>query len=203
MPALVSVLLLLSAWLCSAQDRESLPEKFRKAADYKVIQADFRQVRELPELDMKVEIRGEMICEKSGRLRWQVRTPVRSITLIGQDELRHFDGETGKLAVISPEKLPWPGILRDCMTDWISGDPDRLKRRFNLEVKDARTLRLRAKNDPLRQLFNAVEIRISADFNAVEQIRIEEKSGGRLTIHFSQVRKNPVLPDQIWQLPPP
>ena len=201
MPALISVLLLLAAMVGSAGEHPLL-EKFRKTADYKVFQADFIQIRHLAELDMKVEIRGEMICEKNGRLRWQVKSPIKSITVIHQNELRHFDGETGKLAVIDSARFPWLGILRDCMTDWITADPERLKRRFRLETKDSRTLCLQPGNDQLRQIFKAVEIRLSADFKAIEQIRIEEKSGDRLTIRFSRIRKNPVLPEKIWQLPP-
>ena len=202
MPALVSVLVILTVFLCSAQDT-ALTDRFRKAADYRTVQADFVQTRHLTELDMKVEIRGEMVCEKNGRLRWQVKSPIKSITVIKQNELRHFDGETGKLAVIDSAKFPWLGVLRDCMTDWIAADPERLRQRFALETKDSRTLRLRPENDQLRQIFNAVEIRLSADYNTVERILIEEKSGDRLTIRFSQVRKNPVLPEKIWQLPRP
>ena len=202
MPALVTVLLILAAFLGSAQDN-SLAERFRKAADYRTIQANFVQTRQLTELDMKVEIRGEMVCEKNGRLLWLVKSPIRSITVIKQNELRHFDGETGKLAVIDSSKFPWLGVLRDCMTDWIAADPERLHQRFELETKDSRTLRLRPKIDQLRQIFNAVEIRLSSDFDTVEQILIEEKSGDRLTICFIKVRKNPVLPEKIWQLPPP
>jgi len=202
MPALVTVLLILAAFLSSAQDN-SLAERFRKAADYRTIQADFVQTRHLKELGMKVEIRGEMVCEKNGRLRWQVKSPIQSITVIKQNELRHFDGETGKLAVIDSSKFPWLGVLRDCMTDWIAADPERLHQRFKLENKDSRTLRLQPENDQLRQIFNAVEIRLSADCKTVEQILIEEKSGDRLTICFIKVRKNPVLPEKIWQLPQP
>ena len=202
MQALVSVLVLLAVFVCSAQDTV-LADRFRKAADYRTIQADFVQTRHLTELGMNVEIRGGMVCEKNGRLRWQVKSPIKSITVIERNELRHFDGETGKLAVIDSAKFPWLGVLRDCMTDWIAADPGRLRQRFKLETKDCRTLRLLPKVDQLRQIFTAVEIRLSADSSAIEQILIEEKSGDRLTIRFSRVRKNPVLPEQIWQLPPP
>lgn len=202
MPTLIAVLLVFAACFSSAQD-PSLTEKFRKTADYKVIRADFLQIRHLAELGMDVEIRGEMVCEKNGRLRWQVNSPIKSITVIKQNELRHLDWETGKLAVIDSGKFPWLGVLRDCMTDWITADPDRLKQRFELVLKDGMTLRLLPKVDQVRQIFTAVEIRLSADSSAIEQILIEEKTGDRLTIRFSRVRKNPVLPERIWQLPTP
>ncbi len=186
---------------CSAQNAENPIEKFRTVADYQVIRADFVQTRKLAELDMKVVFTGEMVCEKNGRLRWQVKTPVRSITVIGENLLKHYDGETGKLAVIRQDRFPWLEMLEKCMSDWISGDPARLARRFEISAKDARTLRLLPKEPALKEIFNAAEIRADARFGAIESIAIEERSGDRLEIRFQNIRKNPVLPESIWELP--
>lgn len=204
MPAhLTSLLLLLTLTFgVCAQNADSLSARFRKIADYRTIRADFIQTRFLAELDMKIEIKGEMTSEKNGRLRWLVRSPVRSITIIGHDKLVHWDGETGKLAVIRQSSFPWLAVLRDCMNDWLSGDPERLGTRFTLEVKDARTLRLLPKAAQLKTVFKAVEIRADAAFAAIETITIEETSGDRLEIRFVSVRKNPVLTEKIWRLPP-
>ena len=79
-----TVLILLLTALClagSAQNADELAGKFRTIADYQVIRADFVQIRRVAELDMQVEIKGEMTCEKNGRLRWQVKSPVRSYPL--------------------------------------------------------------------------------------------------------------------------
>ena len=200
-----NLLILLFAILalgCHAQNAEYLAKKFHTLADYKVIRADFIQTRRIAELDMQVKIEGNMVCEKNGRLRWQVTSPVSSVTVIGKDELRHFDAETGKMAVIRPDKFPWMEILRSCMTDWLSGDPEQLARRFELSAKDDRTLRLIPKEMQLKQIFKSVEIRADGQFHAVEAIVIEEKSGDRLDIRFLNVRKNPVLSEKTWWLPP-
>ncbi len=197
------LILLLAALVlgCSAQNAENPAGKFRAVADYQVIRADFIQTRKLAELDMKVVFTGEMICEKNGRLRWQVKTPVRSITVIGGNLLKHYDGETGKLSVIRQDRFPWLEMLEKCMGDWISGDPAQLTRRFEISVKDARTLRLIPKEPALKEIFNAAEIRANDRFSAIESISIEEKSGDRLEIRFQNIRKNPVLPESIWELP--
>ena len=194
-------LLALTFGVC-AQNIDSLSARFRKIADYRTLRADFIQTRTLAELEMKIEIKGEMICEKNGRLRWLVRSPVKSISMIGPDELKHWDGETGKLAVIPQSRFPWLAVLRDCMNDWLSGDPDRLKKRFELTAKDGRTLRLTPKEDGLKTLFNAVEIRADASCDVIEAITIEETSGDLLEIRFVSVRKNPALAETIWRLPP-
>lgn len=189
------------AFASSAQDAADPAGKFRTVADYRVIRADFVQTRHLAELDMKVVFTGEMVCEKNGRLRWQVKSPVSSMTVIGENLLKHYDGETGKLSVIRQDRFPWLEMLEKCMSDWISGDPAQLARRFELTAKDARTLRLLPKDPALKEIFSAAEIRADARFDAVESISIEERSGDRLEIRFRNIRKNPVLPEGIWELP--
>ena len=202
MPAFLTLLLLAVSWVCSA-GTEELTQKFRALADYRTIRADFIQTRYLKELDMRVEIKGEMDCEKNGRLRWEVKSPVRSITIMGKTELRHLDIETGKRTAIQAQKFPWLQILRDCLTDWISCDPDRLARRFELSVKDDHTLRLLPKETQLKQIFQSVEIRADLPFRTIEAIIIEEISGDRLEIRFLKVQKNPVLPEKLWRMPSP
>ena len=190
------------ALVCSARNADDLARKFKSVAEYKTIRADFIQTRCLAELDMQVKIEGHMACEKNGRLLWQVKSPVSSVTVIGKDELRHFDAETGKTAVIRPDKFPWLEILRSCMNDWLSGDPEQLAKRFELTAKDDRTLRLIPKETQLKQIFKSVEIRADVRFRNVESIVIEEMSGDRMEIRFLNVRKNPVLTDKTWRLPP-
>ena len=187
---------------CSVRGADALAEKFRAIADYRTIRADFIQTRFLKELDMKVAIEGEMICEKNGRIRWQVKSPFRSITLIGSRSLEHFDGETGKTVVMDSGRLPHGiDILRDCLSEWISGDPDRLSKRFELAEKDECTLRLLPKNAGLGKLFSAVEITAGKTFDSIDRIRIEEASGDLLEIRFLNVVKNPPMSEEIWKMP--
>ena len=113
--------LLFSILAVSAAETAKLPEK----VSYRVIAADFVQIRHLAELNMEVRITGSMVSELDGRLRWQVDTPVRSVTVIDREKLTHYDGETKKLSVIRQETFPWLRILRDSLDDWLSGDRAR------------------------------------------------------------------------------
>lgn len=202
MQTLLTLFLCLLFSIGYAQDAGALAEKFRAAADYRTVKADFLQTRFLKELEMKVEIRGEMVSEKNGRLRWQVDSPFRSVTLIGPQKLEHYDAGTGKTSVISASQLP-PGvaILRDCLSEWISGDPDRMGKRFDLAEKDDHTLRLVPKDAGLKQFFLSVEITAGKDFATVERIRIEELSGDLLEIRFLNIVKDPPLTAEIWKIP--
>ena len=202
MPVFLTLLLFCVSLVCSAGTADPA-RKFRTIADYRTIGAEFIQTRRLTELDMTIEIRGKMVCENNGRLRWQVDSPVRSVTVIGKTVLTHFDAETGKTSKIKQSRFPWLKVLRDCLTDWISGDPDRLRKRFDLTVKDDRTLRLTPKEAGMKEMFRSAEIRADDKFAAVETITIEENSGDVLTIRFVNVRKDPPgITEKTWQAAP-
>ena len=191
--------LLFSALTLSAGETPALPEK----VSYRVIAADFVQIRHLADLDMEVRITGRMVSELDGRLRWQVDTPVRSVTVIDREKLTHYDGETKKLSVIRQETFPWLRILRDSLDDWLSGDRARLTGRFLVSVPRPRTVRLVPRDSEQKKLFGSVELDFAEKEDLVTAVRIEESSGEKLEIRFSQLRRDPPLPQEIWQMPPP
>jgi len=191
--------LLFSALALSAGETPALPEK----VSYRVIAADFVQIRRLADLDMEVRITGRMVSELDGRLRWQVDTPVRSVTIIDREKLTHYDGETKKLSVIRQETFPWLRILRDSLDDWLSGDRARLTGRFLVSVPRSRTVRLVPRDREQKKLFGSVELDFAEKEDLVTAVRIEESSGEKLEIRFSQLRRDPPLPQEIWQMPPP
>ncbi|MBE6371187.1 MAG: outer membrane lipoprotein carrier protein LolA [Lentisphaerae bacterium] len=200
MPHLMTMFaLLFSALALSAGETPALPEK----VSYRVIAADFVQIRRLADLDMEVRITGRMVSELDGRLRWQVDTPVRSVTIIDREKLTHYDGETKKLSVIRQETFPWLRILRDSLDDWLSGDRARLTGRFLVSVPRSRTVRLVPRDREQKKLFGSVELDFAEKEDLVTAVRIEESSGEKLEIRFSQLRRDPPLPQEIWQMPPP
>ncbi len=200
MPHLMTMFaLLFSALAVSAAETAKLPEK----VSYRVIAADFVQIRHLAELNMEVRITGSMVSELDGRLRWQVDTPVPSVTVIDREKLTHYDGETKKLSVIRQETFPWLRILRDSLDDWLSGDRARLAGRFLVSTPRPRTVRLVPRENAQKKLFNSVELDFAEKDDLVTAVRIEESTGDRLEIRFSQLRRDPPLPKEIWQVPQP
>ena len=200
MPHLMTIFALLFPVLAlSAGETPALPEK----VPCRVIAADFVQIRRLADLDMEVRITGSMVSELDGRLRWQVNTPVRSVTVIDREKLTHYDGETKKLSVIRQETFPWLRLLRDSLDDWLSGDRTRLTARFLVSTPRPRTVRLVPRDSEPKKLFGSVELDFAEREDLVTAVRIEESSGEKLEIRFSQLRRDPPLPRKIWQMPPP
>ena len=197
--ALTLVLAACLPFLGGAAETRETPADMLKLARPRVVAADFVQTRRLGELDMDIRITGSMVSELDGRLRWQVDSPVRSVTLIDREKLTHFDGETKQLAVIRQETFPWLKVLRDSLDDWLSGDPERLEKRFFLTVPRPGTLHLEPRDAAQKKFCRSVEIELAPDKSAIAAIRIDENGENRLEIRFFRVRNDPVLsPDVSW-----
>ena len=166
-----------------------------------VVSAKFVQIRRLRELDMTVEIRGRMISEKNGRLRWQVESPARSVTVIAADRLTHFDGETGRTATLDPARTPWLRELRECFSSWLDGDLARLRRRFDVDFPARDRLRLRPRQPDLARMYREIELEFDLKAGILTRISIHETSGDTLDIRFTEVEKDPVVPEKLWSLP--
>ena len=200
MPRALMLLACLLAFGAAAKAGET-PADMLKLARPRVVAADFVQTRHLGELDMDIRITGSMVSELDGRLRWQVDSPVRSVTVIDREKLTHFDAETKRLSVIRQETFPWLKVLRDSLDDWLSGDPERLEKRFFLTVPRQGTLHLEPRDAAQKKLCRSVEIELVPDKSAIAAIRIDENGENRLEIRFSRIRNDPVLTPDVWRVP--
>ena len=194
--------LLLPLWCAAGADGGEAAEHLTQAVRHRFTVADFVQTRKLSEMDMELKIRGKMIFERGGKLRWQTDAPMRSVTIIEKGRLEHLDLETGKLAVVPQTQFPWLKILRDSLDDWLSGDPERLAGKFETASPEPGVLVLTPRDPEIRKLYRLAVIRFAPDGKTVNSVRIEETSGDVLAIEFLRIRKDPVLPETLWRMPP-
>lgn len=194
---------LIAALYCAVAGAAESPvaeARFMKLAARRFTAADFVQTRKLKELDTELKISGRMLNERDGRLRWQTDAPLRSVTVIDREKLIHFDRETGRSAVITRRDVPWLGVLRECMNDWLCGDRKRLERRFAISCSDDRSLLLVPKEKMLEGFFRAIRLRLTADGAHLERIVMEERGGDTLEIRFLNVVHPPEVPESAWRI---
>lgn len=190
---------MLPAWCCGAGDAD-FAALMAKPAEHRITAADFIQTRKLSGMDMELRIRGKMVFERDGRLRWQTDSPLRGVTVIDGGKLTHFDHETGKKAVIDQKDAPWLGLLRSCMNDWLCGDPRRLAGRFHVSAPEKNTLLLIPKDRTLEAFYRSILLRFTAAREDLDGIVIEERGGDRLEIRFTNVRHPASVPDSFWRV---
>ena len=201
MPTVLTLLLCFLSLTAAAQTPMEPPRNVVKSRVLGLA-ASFVQVRHLGELDMDVESRGRVACDFAcNRLRWQVDFPVASITLIDGKKLTYYDAETGKTAVLEVRKFPWLELLREALSDWLSGDRERLVGRFEVTPAGPGGLHLVPRDAALKKLFRSVDIAIAPDGGTVRRILIAEDAGDTLEIRFSEVETDPKWSPPIWRMP--
>lgn len=200
----VCVLLACFPSVCRADALDDLASRLDGFSGDRNVSASFVQTRHLRELGMDVKFTGSMLCEYRGRLRWQIDSPLHSVTVISDSGLVHYDAAAKRISKIAARDFPWMKVLRECFSDWIGGDVRRLAagKKFDLSVPADRTLRLVPRTAPHNEFFRSVSIIFVPDYSAVALVRIEEPSGDTLEIVFSGIRKNRDIPASAWELPP-
>lgn len=181
---------------------QPLAERLTPLKKVKVTTADYIQIRTIADLDMQVTITGSMVYEKDGRLRWQADSPVRTITIIGENSLQNYDCETKKLITLDGKKFPWLKLIRESFTDSFTGDPEKLQKRFQIKEITPYILELTPADPLLSDWVQTLQITFRQDFTAVEKVEIREKNGDRLEILYRNIKLDPVLPETLWKLPP-
>ena len=166
------------------------------------IQSDFVQTREMPALEMKLESTGRLAFDAAAqRLLWRVETPLPCAFRLQDGKLTQWDGEKGEVLTISAAKLPWLKLLQERLAQWLSGDLPALRKEAAVALVAANRVRLTPNGGVLALIAAAVEIEFSDDLSRVTQIRLEEKSGDRLTIRFRNAILNQPIPAAAWELP--
>ena len=165
------------------------------------IQSDFVQTREMPALEMKLESTGRLAFDAAAqRLLWRVETPLPCAFRLQDGKLTQWDGEKGEVLTISAAKLPWLKLLQERLGQWLSGDLPALRKEAAVALVAANRVRLTPNGGVLALIAAAVEIEFSDDLSRVTQIRLEEKSGDRLTIRFRNAILNQPIPAAAWEL---
>lgn len=165
-----------------------------------VVQADFTQTRFLKDLEIEIKITGSMVYERNGRIRWQVKTPVRSVTIIGKDFLQHYDADTGKVAELKGRDASWVKLLHSSFSDWLSGDMEKLAKNQDctvLKISDY-VFKFTARNAK-NAFFKTLTITFNEKQDGIRSVLLEEPNGDTMTIEFHSVKNDPVLPDTIWK----
>lgn len=188
-----------------AQELSELDAFQRRLAEQllkvQTIQSDFVQTREMPALEMKLESTGRLAFDAAAqRLLWRVETPLPCAFRLQDGKLTQWDGEKGEVLTISAAKLPWLKLLQERLGQWLSGDLPALRKEAAVALVAANRVRLTPTGGVLALIAAAVEIEFSDDLSRVTQIRLEEKSGDRLTIRFRNAILNQPIPAAAWEL---
>ena len=185
----------------------------QQLADIDTMQARFIKRKHTPLLKRPLTSEGT-VRVKGRMMRWDTHEPHPSVTLLRDGELRLYQPQDKRLEIypleqrfamfgaspqprltelvqrFASEQQP-PGELFESLKE--GKESDRLADRYL-------ALRLVPKDETLREHVAALEVLIDRAAGRIDRLRLRQGAGESVEYHFTQVRTNVDLPDEVFEL---
>lgn len=187
---LVSVLTLCSVSADSegTVSEAALTEKLRFYASIRSLEADFKQLKELREMDMEMRSEGRLTLKRPDTVIWEVLKPARVKVELGAKEIRITSGEgpAASREIYSVDQMPGDkgaSSLRDLVA-WLKLDAHALHEQYAItRSSNGNYVFVPRKAGP----FRSMEMNL-AKAGHLETLILNESSGDRMTLKFAKPR---------------
>ncbi len=195
--ALPAVLLLGAGW---GESWESIREA---ASAVRSVRAEFVQEKRLPLLSRPLRSEGTFCFRRPGAIRWEYRSPVRSVLLSDGRTVRRFlrQGEAWvPEAGAGTEAL---GVVLDEIARWLSGrfeESDAFAP--TLHAGAPTTIELRPREEELARFVTRIVVTLGETPGTVAAIEIFEGESGSTRIRFQGMELDVELDDALFTTVP-
>jgi len=166
---IIAGLCLLLCTLAGAQDT-TLLERIREVNLPSSLQAQWEQVKHSPLLADNLESKGVVYLQNPDKVRWEVTSPIQSLTI--------FNGE-------SPRRFRLPS--------------DKDFKASVVQSEDQLTVTLEPIRRDLKQLFSRIILTVDAASLQAREVLMVAPDGGWTQLRFSKLVRNPELPQSLFQ----
>ena len=200
------LLLMLAGSVCAA-DPKPPPLRKRLAAAMKTVRsfrAEFEQEKKLKVFKKPVRSSGVLLFERPDRMRWETRTPFRSLLVVNGAKVAKFEWVDGKRRAL---KLGRGAdallVAMRRLRAWFTGEFD--EKTFSVEVKEkpAIQLILRPKEKALRARIDRIEFFPAKDLKSMQRVVIVEAKGDVTTLRFKNHKANQPAPKKTFSVTDP
>ena len=202
---LSSVLCLLSSVLVAAQP-PILAELQKSLAGTTNVQSEFIQEKSLALLQQTVVIKGRLAVQQPDRLAWQVTEPIRYNLTIDGTTLKQWDDETGKVQTMSLAGNPVFKVVVTQLRAWFSGQFEVLTKDFettaDLSGSSPKIIFTPREGSFACKMIKRVVLTFRDDRRYIHTMIIEERSGDRTTMTFTNTILNAAIPLAAWEVSP-
>lgn len=197
---------LLSALSSLAATDPLLAELQKSLSGTTNVQSEFIQEKTLSLLQQTVVIKGRLAVEQPARLSWQVLEPIRYNMVLDGAVLRQWDETTGKVQTMSLAGNPVFKVVVTQLRAWFSGQFDLLTKDFDARA-DASAATPRIIFTPREGSFafkviERVVLTFREDRRYIQDMLIEERTGDRTTMIFTNSILNAAIPASAWEVKP-
>jgi outer membrane lipoprotein carrier protein len=168
------------------------------------VQSDFVQEKTLSLLQQTVVIKGRLAVEQPAHLSWQVLEPIRYNMVLEGTTMRQWDEATGKIQTMSLAGNPVVKVVVTQLQAWFSGRFDALTNDFDIVVAESGSVPKLVFTPKaggfLDKVIKRVEMTFRGDKRYIHDMVIEEKTGDRTRMVFTNTVLNASIPATVWEV---
>jgi outer membrane lipoprotein-sorting protein len=177
---------------------DSLEGLKQEVASVSAIKADFIQEKHLRMLDAPLISKGRLYFETPQSLRWEYRSPVRSILLMKDKTIRRYvEGDKGLVEQGSQGLEAMRVFLREIclwMQGEFEGNPD-----FRTELKSDRTVVLTPDKKAIAEVVERIELKLTDTPGVIQTATIYEDADTYTRIRFTDTKINQPIKDRVFE----
>jgi outer membrane lipoprotein carrier protein len=169
-----------------------------QAGQVETIRAGFIQEKHLRILTKPLVSRGLFYYQAPRSLRWEYKSPVRSILLMHQGKIRRYiEGSSGLTEDSGAGLQAMQSVLQE-ITMWLKGDFGS-NPVFSASLKREGKIVLTPREKAFASIIKKIELILSDRPGVIESVTIYEGKDSFTRIEFQDVRVNEPLEDSLFQ----
>ncbi len=162
------------------------------------IHADFVQEKRMPILARPLVSTGTLDYRAPDCLRWEYRTPIRSILLMYKGRVQRYFAVDGRLTQDAGMDAGAFNVVVQQITQWLNGDFDR-NPAFTARLAPGPRIILVPRDETFRAMIRRIEVGLSERPGVIRSVTIYEPGDAVTRLEFRNIAVNPVIPDAVFR----
>lgn len=164
------------------------------------VQAAFVQEKHLKILVKPLVSTGTFAFQTPHSLRWEYRSPVRSLLLMHEGRIRKLIERDGRLEPDNGAGVEAMQVVFQDLGRWLDGRFED-NPMFAAARPDARTVVLTPKEEGLRAMISRIELHLGEQEGVMERVIIVEGEAGATELRFTDAVVNREIPASVFTEP--
>ena len=197
-PASVVPAVLLAAALACVGATESWQEIKAGARQITSIHADFVQEKHMPILARPLVSTGTLDYRAPDSLRWEYRTPIRSILLMYGGRVRRYFQVDGRLTEDAGLNAQAFNVVVQQITQWLNGEFDR-NPAFRARLAPGPRIILEPRDKAFAAMIRRIEVVLADRPGIIRSVTIYEPGDAFTRLVFRNITVNQAIDDAVFR----
>lgn len=178
-------------------ENKGMPGPQPQPVQLRSVQADFLQEKHLKILARPIVSTGSFTFQAPQSLRWEYRTPIRSILLMHGGKVRKFVEREGVLAEDKGMRLDAMQVVLAEISNWLDGRfTDNAM--FTVSFPKKQTILLTPKEQGIAALISSIELKLGDQAGLLDKVIIFEGPDASTSLTFSNRIINKEIPAAVF-----